>query len=72
MKPVQGGRPIPERPLPPVVDGRGPSDPPCSAAKLARGGAVTVEGRLQTRSLQAADGLPRRATEIVATALGAA
>ena len=34
-----------------------------------RGAAVTVEGRLQTRTWAAADGSSRRATEIVASAV---
>ena len=43
-----------------------------AAESLRKGGAVTVEGRLQTRTWQAADGSPRRATEIVATLVKAA
>jgi single-strand DNA-binding protein len=43
-----------------------------AAESLRKGGAVTVEGRLQTRSWQAADGSPRRATEIVASNVRAA
>ena len=45
----------------------------CDAAKaLRKGAAVPVEGRLQTRTWRAADGSPRRATEIVASAVHAA
>jgi single-strand DNA-binding protein len=43
-----------------------------SAESLRKGATVTVEGRLQTRTWQAADGSTRRATEIVASALNAA
>ncbi len=39
---------------------------------LHKGVAVTVEGRIQTRSWKAADGSARRATEIVASAVAAA
>ncbi len=43
-----------------------------AAETLRKGSAVTIEGRLQTRTWQAADGSPRRATEIVASAVAAA
>jgi single-strand DNA-binding protein len=43
-----------------------------AAESLRKGAAVTVEGRLQTRAWQAADGSPRRATEIVASGVAAA
>jgi single-strand DNA-binding protein len=43
-----------------------------SAGSLRKGATVTVEGRLQTRTWQAADGSPRRATEIVASAVNVA
>jgi single-strand DNA-binding protein len=43
-----------------------------SAAALRKGATVIVEGRLQTRTWEAADGSPRRATEIVAAAVNAA
>jgi single-strand DNA-binding protein len=43
-----------------------------AAESLRKGAAVTVEGRLQTRTWQAADRSPRRATEIVASAVNAA
>jgi single-strand DNA-binding protein len=43
-----------------------------AAASLRKGAVVTVEGRLQTRTWEAADGSPRRATEIVASAVKAA
>jgi single-strand DNA-binding protein len=39
---------------------------------LRKGAAVLVEGRLQTRSWEAADGTTRYATEIVASAVKAA
>ncbi len=39
---------------------------------LRKGATVTVEGRLQTRTWEAADGSTRRATEIVAAAVNAA
>ncbi len=40
-----------------------------AAESLRKGAAVTVEGRLQTRTWQATDGSQRRATEIVASAV---
>lgn len=40
-----------------------------AAEALHKGAVVTVEGRLQTRTWQAADGSPRLATEIVASAV---
>ncbi|CAN5243010.1 hypothetical protein BH20ACT24_BH20ACT24_03950 [soil metagenome] len=43
-----------------------------AAESLRKGAAVTVEGRLQTRTWEAADGSPRRATEIIASAVNAA
>ena len=43
-----------------------------AAESLRKGAAVTVEGRLQTRTWEAADGSPRRATEVVASAVAAA
>jgi len=43
-----------------------------AAESLRKGAAVAVEGRLQTRTWDAADGSPRRATEIVASAVVAA
>jgi single-strand DNA-binding protein len=43
-----------------------------AAESLRKGAAVTIEGRLQTRSWEAPDGSPRRATEIVASAVAAA
>lgn len=43
-----------------------------AAKALRKGAAVTVEGRLQTRTWTATDGSPRRATEIVAAAVAAA
>lgn len=43
-----------------------------AAEALHKGAAVTVEGRLQTRTWEAADGSPRRATEIVASGVSAA
>jgi len=42
------------------------------AQALRKGAAVLVEGRLQTRSWEAADGTTRYATEIVASAVTAA
>lgn len=43
-----------------------------AADSLRKGVAVTVEGCLQTRTWEAADGSPRRATEIVASHVRAA
>jgi single-strand DNA-binding protein len=43
-----------------------------AAKSLCKGAAVTIEGRLQTRTWEAADGSPRRATEIVAASVKAA
>ena len=43
-----------------------------AAESLRKGAAVTVEGRLQTRAWEAADGSPRRATEIVPSTVSAA
>jgi single-strand DNA-binding protein len=43
-----------------------------AAESLRKGGRVTVEGRLQTRIWEAADGSKRRATEIVAATVSAA
>jgi len=43
-----------------------------AAESLTKGNAVTVEGRIQTRTWKAADGSQRRATEIVASAVAAA
>jgi single-strand DNA-binding protein len=43
-----------------------------AAQSLRKGAAVLVEGRLQTRSWEAADGTTRYATEIVASAVKAA
>ena len=40
-----------------------------AAEALHKGGAVAVEGRIQTRTWEAADGSQRRATEIVASAV---
>jgi len=37
-----------------------------AAAELGKGSAVTIEGRLQTRTWEAADGSTRYATEVVA------
>jgi len=42
-----------------------------SASTLHKGAAVIVEGRLQTRSWEAADGSTRRATEVIAAAVDA-
>jgi single-strand DNA-binding protein len=42
-----------------------------SAESLRKGATVAVEGRLQTRTWEAGDGSPRRATEIVASAVNA-
>jgi single-strand DNA-binding protein len=43
-----------------------------AAQSLRKGGAVTVEGRLQTRTWDANDGSHRRVTEVVASAVNAA
>ena len=43
-----------------------------AARSLRKGDPVLVDGRLQTRSWEAADGSPRRATEIVASAVAPA
>ena len=43
-----------------------------AAESLRKGATVTIEGRLQTRTWEAADGSTRRATEIVASAVNAA
>ncbi len=43
-----------------------------AAENLDKGSKVVVEGRLQTRSWEAADGSKRRATEIVASKIRAA
>ena len=47
-------------------------DAETAAETLTKGSKVTVEGRLQTRTWEAADGSKRRATEIVASAVTAA
>jgi single-strand DNA-binding protein len=43
-----------------------------AAESLRKGAKVTVEGRLQTRTWETADGASRRATEIVASGVAAA
>ena len=47
-------------------------DAEIAAETLRKGARVTVQGRLQHRSWQAADGSTRRATEIIAAAIEAA
>ena len=47
-------------------------DAETAAETLTKGSKVIVEGRLQTRTWEAADGSKRRATEIVASAVTAA
>jgi single-strand DNA-binding protein len=42
------------------------------AESMSKGATVTVEGRLQTRAWEAADGSTRRATDIVASTVNAA
>jgi single-strand DNA-binding protein len=43
-----------------------------AAESLKKGGAILVEGRIQTRTYEAADGSKRRVTEIVASSVAAA